>query len=135
MPMTIHLRIVFICFVKVKYNCMFIPSNDKNTRDLKMSNRANCWNYMRCGREPGGDRASEFGICPAALAEELDGFNGGQNGGRFCWAIAGTFCGGKVQGTFGQKYGNCKTCDFYNTVQSEENSGFQLSPSLLARLR
>ncbi|MBI4843655.1 MAG: response regulator [Nitrospirae bacterium] len=30
-----------------------------------------------------------------------------------CWQRAGTFCGGKVQGQFAQKYGNCKICNVY----------------------
>ena len=30
-----------------------------------------------------------------------------------CWAIAGTFCGGKVQGKFAQKFGDCKLCEVY----------------------
>ena len=31
--------------------------------------------------------------------------------GRICWAVAGTFCEGKVQGTFAQKYADCRKCD------------------------
>jgi len=97
--------------------------------------KKNCWEVKNCGRQPGGEHIHDMGVCPATMETKLDGIHGGKNSGRACWVVAGTFCGGKVQGTFGQKYGNCKTCDFYNTVQSEENSGFQLSPSLLARLR
>lgn len=30
-----------------------------------------------------------------------------------CWQIAGTFCGGEIQGPFAQKYGNCRDCDVF----------------------
>ncbi len=30
-----------------------------------------------------------------------------------CWQIAGTFCGGKVQGSFVDKYENCKECEVF----------------------
>ena len=26
--------------------------------------KLNCWEYKKCGRQPGGDRAKEMGICP-----------------------------------------------------------------------
>jgi len=33
-----------------------------------------------------------------------------------CWQISGTYCGGKVQGVFAEKYGNCKACDLYKAA-------------------
>lgn len=30
-----------------------------------------------------------------------------------CWHIAGTYCGGKAQGVFADKFQNCKLCDVY----------------------
>jgi diguanylate cyclase (GGDEF)-like protein len=30
-----------------------------------------------------------------------------------CWLVAGTFCGGEIQGRFAQKLGNCAECDVY----------------------
>jgi diguanylate cyclase (GGDEF)-like protein len=30
-----------------------------------------------------------------------------------CWQIAGTYCGGTVQGSFAEKYENCKACDVF----------------------
>ncbi|MBC8412207.1 MAG: PAS domain-containing protein [Nitrospira sp.] len=30
-----------------------------------------------------------------------------------CWQMAGTFCGGEVQGAFAQKYGNCSKCNVF----------------------
>lgn len=89
--------------------------------------RQNCWEFMRCGREPGGARVSELGICPATTDRSADGSNAGQNGGRICWAIVGTLCGGKVQGTFAQKRVFCRTCDFYHHVKKTNGaSAFML---------
>ena len=36
-----------------------------------------------------------------------------------CWQIAGTFCGGEVQGTFAQKFGNCTECDVYKNSSAD----------------
>ncbi|MHB8793640.1 MAG: HD domain-containing protein [Thermoleophilia bacterium] len=30
-----------------------------------------------------------------------------------CWLVAGTFCGGEIQGRFAQKLGDCAKCDVY----------------------
>lgn len=84
--------------------------------------RLNCWEYMKCGREPGGTKVNEFGICPAAADLSFDGINSGICGGRICWAVAGTFCDGKVQGTFAEKRESCMSCSFYKTVQEEEKT-------------
>ena len=75
---------------------------------------------MNCGREPGGTSASEQGICPAATHSSYDGLNSGKNGGRICWAIAGTLCEGEVQGTFAAKFGDCVSCHFLTLVSREE---------------
>jgi two-component system NtrC family sensor kinase len=64
------------------------------------SHKIKCWEYMKCGRDK--DATAK---CPAH-----------SNFGRICWAVAGTFCEGKVQGTFAQKYENCMKCDFYQMV-------------------
>lgn len=86
------------------------------------SKKRNCWEYMRCGRESGGANAAELGVCPAASDGSYDGINCGKNAGRFCWAVAGTFCGGTVQGTFADKRESCLSCGFFNTVRAEEGT-------------
>lgn len=80
----------------------------------------NCWEFMRCGREPGGAEAVRLGCCPAAMDASYHGLNGGNNGGRICWAVAGTCCGGKVQGTFAEKRSSCVDCEFFQKVQQEQ---------------
>lgn len=64
----------------------------------------NCWEFKRCGREAGGAKAVEFGICPAY-----------PDHGRDCAHLTGTLCGSEVQGSFAQKQANCLKCDFFKS--------------------
>lgn len=69
--------------------------------------QSNCWEFKKCGRQAGGHRAKELGICPVTTYIDLSGAHGGMNAGRACWVVAGSLCGVKVQGEFAQKLGNC----------------------------
>lgn len=64
----------------------------------------NCWEFKRCGREAGGAKAKELGVCPAYPDQ-----------GTRCARTAGTLCGGVIQGTFATKLANCLRCDFYKS--------------------
>ncbi|WP_321471899.1 two-CW domain-containing protein [uncultured Paludibaculum sp.] len=85
----------------------------------------NCWDVKKCGRQPGGSRVADLGVCPASTDKHANGLNGGNNGGRICWALTGTLCGGTVQGTFAQKLANCMQCEFYQQVQKEQGKNLQ----------
>lgn len=37
-----------------------------------------------------------------------------------CWQIAGTHCGGEVQGYFAKKFSDCKTCEVYKAAVNEQ---------------
>ena len=91
--------------------------------------KINCWQYMKCGREPGGENAGESkgGPCPASLEKKLDGIHGGKNAGRACWMVAGTFCKGKVTGTFAEKLEDCLICPFLKIVREEEGKDLKRS--------
>jgi nucleoside-diphosphate-sugar epimerase len=97
--------------------------------------KLNCWEFMKCGRGPKGAKAKKLGVCPAASEKRLDRVHGGINSGRACWVVAGTFCGGTVQGSFARKQVACKRCDFYNKVQHEERRAVENTNSLLNRLK
>ena len=88
----------------------------------------NCWEYKECGREVGGTRAQEVGVCPAALPGELDGTNNGRFAGRVCWAVAGTLCDGETAGSSAQNLATCLDCEFLNRVHNEESRHFVLTP-------
>lgn len=60
--------------------------------------KVNCWEFMGCGRDKTND-------CPAY-----------PKGGRFCYLVAGTLCGGEVQGEYALKIDSCRVCDFYKSL-------------------
>lgn len=82
--------------------------------------KLSCWEFMQCGREPGGKRVAEHGVCPAPVEVGGNGINGGMNGGRCCWAIAGTLCFGEAHGTSAKKLQDCMDCGFFWLVADEE---------------
>lgn len=96
--------------------------------------RKNCWEIKHCGREPGGARSKELGVCPAATLTAVNGMNHGHNGGRACWAIAGTLCGGKVQGSFATKVANCMQCEFFRRVKAEEGAAYTDARGILQKI-
>jgi len=84
--------------------------------------KQNCWEHLNCGREPGGSKIKELGICPASTDASADGFLGGKNAGRACVYIVGTFCGGKTQGNHEQKRAHCERCEFYQHLRREHGA-------------
>lgn len=86
--------------------------------------KLNCWEFKKCGREEGGSKVDELGVCTASTDTHYDGKNRGRNAGRKCWHMEGTLCGGSKQGTFSTKVGNCIKCDFFNLVKEEEGDYF-----------
>ena len=85
----------------------------------------NCWEKKMCARGPGGSKVNELGVCPAATKTEFDTINHGKNGGRFCWQVMGTLCGGRVQRTQADKDQFCKNCPFPKQVEKEEGKNFK----------
>lgn len=96
--------------------------------------KLNCWEFKNCGRGPDVAQSGRK-ICPAALEIRLNGIHGGENSGRACWVVAGTFCGGTAQGDFVKKYHACKRCDFYNKVLEQEDERFEQPHVLLRNLK
>jgi hypothetical protein len=85
-----------------------------------MSVKLNCWEFKKCGREPGGAQADKLGVCLTSTYAEYDGLNEGKNGGRVCWAISGPSCNSNVRGSFAEKQSYCMACGFYRMVIEEE---------------
>lgn len=96
--------------------------------EVKAETWKNCWEVKQCGRGP--DSAGKDGrpVCPAAAPGKFDGINRGMNAGRFCWAVAGTFCNGQMQGRFARKFVDCLHCDFFQQVDLEEGRFLVLTP-------
>ena len=89
-----------------------------------MKKKENCWEYMQCGREPGGKNVANRGLCPAAASEEYDGVNNGLKGGRFCWKISGTMCFDSIKGNCVPEITSCLLCPFFKKVKEEEGDSF-----------
>ncbi|EGY24307.1 methyl-accepting chemotaxis (MCP) signaling domain protein [Desulfovibrio sp. A2] len=84
-----------------------------------------CWEFKKCGREKGGPKEKEMGVCPAWPDH---GFS--------CAGVTGTFCGGKIQETFAKKIGNCAKCDFFKSASyRREAHDVQLSSGKAAPAR
>ena len=84
--------------------------------DIKL----NCWEFMRCGREPGGAHAAELGVCPVTTKVSANGLNGGFNGGRVCWVIEDNCCQCVLEKTGTHKNSSCIRCEFHIRIKSEE---------------
>ena len=93
--------------------------------------KTNCWEFKRCGRQPGGAHVVELGVCPAATVQDAHGIHDGQNGGRACWAIVGTLCKGQVQDSLVAKMHHCVGCDFRSEVESDTGADL-LTPAEIA---
>ena len=72
-----------------------------------MDSIKNCWEIKNCGRQRGGNNAAELGECIVSK-EKL---------GHSCWAVFGTLCGGKLQGSAVEKGRNCIHCEVYKMYQ------------------
>jgi hypothetical protein len=91
--------------------------------------KLNCWEFKECGREPGGSRSKDLGVCPAASDTSSDGKNNGENGGRLCWAIAGTLCRGISQGIYAHRQVSCMICEVFIKVAAQERPNLTLLDS------
>jgi two-component system, NtrC family, sensor histidine kinase HydH len=65
--------------------------------EVENSRLIKCWERLDCAKKD----------CPSY-------------GGVRCWAVAGTFCHGEVQGTFAQKIGDCRNCVVYQESCGDE---------------
>ena len=99
---------------------MATPTLEKKPATAETTAKVNCWEFKKCGRQPGGHKEKELGTCPATVATDFNGAHGGRAAGRACWAVAGSLCGGTIQGTYAQKLNNCWRCEFMNLVKKEE---------------
>lgn len=96
--------------------------------------KLNCWEFKKCGRQPGGIHQHDTGNCPVTTQKSLDGVHEGTAAGRACWVVAGTLCRGKVRGTFAQEIRQCESCDFYRKVHLEECSSLVSPEELLSKV-
>jgi hypothetical protein len=97
--------------------------------------KLNCWEFENCGRGPVGWHTGNRSACIASTEKRTDGVNSGRNGGRTCWAIAGTECGGKPQCPVAQNVDTCESCLFCLIVMEEEHPNYVGTKRILRMLR
>ncbi|HDO21344.1 MAG TPA: sensor histidine kinase [Nitrospirae bacterium] len=81
---------------KLKAKMLNVQSGNLNV-EAENPNIVKCWERLNCHKEE----------CPSY-------------GHLRCWAEAGTFCHGKVQGEFAQKIGDCRKCVVYRESCGDE---------------
>jgi len=81
------------------------------TIEKSRNTSVNCWEFMHCARERRRN-------CPA-YTKRL---------GTMCWLVAGTMCGGRVQGAFAQKYRDCAACHFFQHVSRQSDATLRDCP-------
>jgi hypothetical protein len=91
---------------------------------MTQKKKENCWEFMKCGREPNGSNTDKLGICPASTAESYNNINKGINAGRFCWKTVGTLCLDIIKGTTALSIISCVQCPFFKKVREEEGKDF-----------
>ena len=96
--------------------------------------KKNCWDFKNCGRQPGGIHSKEKGECVTASMSIYDGVNGGINGGRVCWMIAGISCEDQIQETFLHKLESCAKCDFHEAIKAEEGPNLNLPLEIIENI-
>ena len=75
--------------------------------------RKNCWEFKKCGREPGGARADELGVCPVAMKTGYYGLDGEIEVGRLCWYVKPLFFNEGSRS-------DCEKCRFHKLVMKED---------------
>lgn len=96
--------------------------------------KQNCWEATNCGHQPGGENEAADGVCPASIAEPLDGMHDGKNGGRACWAIPETLSCGGIAEKGASKWESCRKCAFYWSVLGEEKDTCSSISQILKKL-
>ncbi len=96
-----------------------------------MSPKINCWEDRQCGRGPDGPLVARLGPCLAAVDTTCNGINGGRNGGRLCWAVAGEACCDAATGLPSETGKPCSACRFFRRVKYEEGIHFQFGKPAL----
>jgi hypothetical protein len=75
--------------------------------------KINCWEFMNC----------TYDKCLAKTTQSCDGANGGVNGGRICWSVAGTECRKEMIDNHSLVYDDCLQCRFFVFVKEQECKG------------
>ncbi len=79
------------------YSCELRATEQGDGRASGQMAKLNCWEYKKCGRQPGGSKVAELGVCPAASEIRTNGINDGKNGGELAGPLLARFAAGKCK--------------------------------------
>lgn len=82
--------------------------------------KLNCWEFMKCGKEPHGAHLKGSAPCPVAVESSAHGLNGGINGGRICWVINDILRQCDVNCSHVHHQSSCFSCEFRYKVTADE---------------
>ena len=91
--------------------------------------KINCWEHFKCGREV-GNPARRDSPCNVSLISIHNHINGGENAGRYCWTVEGSYCAMNYRnevsdrGTIDYKETHCDRCEFKKIVMEQEGEAF-----------
>jgi len=94
----------------------YAKSINKTKKRRNLHAKANCWEFKKCDRQPGGRLAGEHGVCPAATNDLVDGIPGGRTPAAL-WGGGRHVLRGAVQGTEAQKKHKCRKMRFSSARQ------------------
>ena len=81
-------------------------------------------NYRELKNEPCSTTMEDFDLHPSATEEKAGNPKNEKTEGRACSVIPGTVCEGMIQGTFIEKFEECKSCEFYQEIKEKEENNF-----------
>jgi hypothetical protein len=109
---------------------LIIAQRRKSAQIMKV----NCWEFQTCDKHAAGEQGNHIVVCPVFKETKLNGIHGGENGGRACWIVPGTLCGGRIKRSLIPKFMACNLCDFKKAVLKEERSDCVVSDKFLNML-
>ena len=82
--------------------------------------KINCWEFQKCGREPGGKNIDKYGVCFVPVSIEYNGINDAKNEGRFCWSLRESACENIMRKCRVNEIKECRRCTFYIFIQESD---------------
>ena len=88
--------------------------------------KKNCWEIKKCNFGSQKSKTNTATACLVKSSAEFNNTNGGVNGGRICWAVAGTFSSRPPCGEFVHEQVTCMECEVFKQIEKEEENKFSL---------
>ncbi|MCI5148900.1 MAG: hypothetical protein D3916_05850 [Candidatus Electrothrix sp. MAN1_4] len=91
--------------------------------EVMNDSKIDCWEFKKCGREPGGKNIEKYGLCSLVVSLEDNKINNKRNGERLCWSLRESACEGIMRECCVNEIKECRQCTFYIFLQESYNQG------------